>query len=243
MPEIELKNISKNFKIGFKKNQSFLSRILSILGKESQKTVRAVDNVSFSLVPNEIIGIMGSNGSGKSTLLRTMAGIYKHDGGLIETNGKIVSLIGLVPGFKDRLTMRENIFLVGAFFELSAKEVKIKFNSIVEFSGLEKFVETKLYQFSSGMMERLAFSIAVHAKPDILLLDEVFEVGDPDFKRKSALRIIELARGGCIVVLVSHNPDLVKKYCTRAIFMSKGRVINDGSPQEVINAYINFKPD
>ena len=184
---IIVENVSKKFQIGFKKNQSALERVIDLFsGKEPKKTIQALKDVSFTAEKGEIVGIIGENGSGKSTLLRLIAGIYRQDEGSIIANGKIISVISLVIGLHPRLTLKDNIFLVGSFFGLSQKEIKEKFNSIIEFAELENFVNTKIYQFSEGMKARLAFSIAIHCTPDILLLDEVFEVGDENFRKKSA---------------------------------------------------------
>lgn len=232
---IIVNNVSKIFKIGFRKRQGFLAQLLSFLFKKgSRKTIQALEHVSLEVKSGEIIGITGPNGSGKSTLLRIIAGIYNFDEGFVETRGRMVSLINLYVGLKERLTMEENIFLIGALFGLSRKEIKNKFNSIVDFSGLKKFTSTKLYQFSNGMMQRLVFSVAIHCNPEILLLDEIFEVGDEDFRKKSIARMNEFVRSGASVVLVSHDLDLIKKYCNRGLLINDGKVIKIGNPDEVI---------
>lgn len=186
-----VENISKKFKIGFKKNQGALARVVSLFsGKEPKKTLQALKNISFTVKKGEVLGIIGKNGSGKSTLLRIIAGILKQDSGEIIINGKIISLINLKSGLHGRLSMKDNILLIGAFLGLTRKQIKKKFKSIIKFAELESFVETKVYQFSEGMKARLAFSMAIHCNPDTLLLDEVFEVGDEKFKEKSAKRKI-----------------------------------------------------
>ncbi len=205
---IIVQNISKTFQIGFKKNQSALEKFISLFsGREPKKTIQALKDVSFEAKKGEIMGIIGENGSGKSTLLRTIAGIYRQDEGKIETNGKIISVINFRIGLQDRLTIKDNIFLVSSFFGLSQKEIEKRFNSIVEFAELDNFINTKIYQFSKGMKARLAFSIAIHCAPDILLLDEIFEVGDENFRKKSAEKIKELIkRGGQFYWLVMSCP-------------------------------------
>ncbi|MDP3027430.1 MAG: ATP-binding cassette domain-containing protein, partial [Nanoarchaeota archaeon] len=176
---IIVEHISKTFQIGFKKHQSALERFISLFsGKEPKKIIQALKDVSFTAEKGEIVGIIGENGSGKSTLLRVIAGIYDKDEGKIITRGKIISVINLRVGLQDRLTMKDNIYLCCSLFGLSQKDIKKNFSLIVEFTELENFVNTKIYQFSEGMKQRLAFSIAIHCNPDILLLDEVFEVGD-----------------------------------------------------------------
>lgn len=235
---IIVKDVSKKFKIGFKKNQGALARFISFFsGKEPRKIIWALKHVSFKAKAGEIIGIIGENGSGKSTLLRIIAGIYDKDDGVVKINGKLISLINLKVGPKERLTTRDNIYLCCSLFDLGKKEIKKKFNSIVEFAELENFVNTKIYQFSEGMKQRLAFSIAIHCNPDILLLDEVFEVGDENFKIKSADKIKELVSKGAMVLLVSHELWMIEKYCDRVIWFDKGRIIKEGRSEEVIEEY------
>jgi len=217
-PKIVLKNISKRFKIGYRKNIGALARVLYFFSsREPKRTIEVLKDFSLTVNKGEIVGIIGLNGCGKSTILRIIAGIYEKDKGEIIVNGKIISLINLYAGLKDRLTMRDNIYLLGSLFGMPTKEIKKKFHSIVNFSGLEKFVDTKLYQFSNGMLQRLAFSIAIHANPDILLLDEVFEIGDEEFRKRSVKWIEGFVRKGGCVVLVTHDLELVNKYCDRIV--------------------------
>ncbi len=229
MQRITVENIAKRFKIGFKKNQSILARISSFFsGREPKKIIWALKEVSFEAEEGEIIGIIGKNGSGKSTLLRMIAGIYRCNKGKITTNGKIISLINLNVGMQPRLTMKDNIYLCCSLFALSQKTIKQRFNSIVRFSELENFINTKIYQFSEGMKQRLAFSIAIHCNPEILLLDEVFEVGDKEFKIKSANKIKELVKKGSTVLLVSHELWMIEKYCNKIIQLDKGKISKIG---------------
>ncbi len=235
---IIVENLSKKFQIGFKKNQSALERAISLFsGKEPKKTIQALNNISFTAEKGEIIGIIGENGSGKSTLLRTIAGIYRQDEGKIITNGKVVSLINLKIGLQHRLTMRDNIFLISSFFGLSRKEIIQRYNSIVEFTGLENFINTKIYQFSEGMKARLAFSIAIHCAPDILLLDEIFEIGDENFRKKSAEKIKEFVNKGVTAILVSHDLHMVKKYCDKVIWLEQGKIKREGKTKEIVEEY------
>lgn len=238
MESIIVDSVSKEFRIGFKKHQSALARFISLFsGREPKKILRALKDISFTVRAGEIIGIIGKNGSGKSTLLRIIAGIYSKDCGRIGINGNILSLIDLGSGMLDRLTMKENIYLVGSLFGLSQKTIRQRFDSIVGFSELQDFVNTKLYQFSSGMLQRLAFSIAIHCNPDILLLDEVFEIGDKDFKKKSAEKIRKLVKNGATAVLVSHELWMIERYCSRVIWLDKGRIVKEGKTKDVITAY------
>ncbi len=226
MIRLNLQHISKSFLIGFEKKQSVLAHVASYLStRESKKIFKALDNVSLEVRSGEILGIIGSNGSGKSTLLRIMAGIYKPDSGTVQSKGRVVSIINLGVGLMERLPMRDNIYMVGALFGMSKKSITEKFDSIVAFSELEDFIGTKIYQFSAGMIQRLAFAIAIHSEPDILLLDEVFEVGDDAFRKKSSEKIKELVVHGACVVLVSHDMDLIQKNCTRVIEFKHGKMV------------------
>lgn len=240
MERIIVENVSKKFNVGFKKNRSALEIFVSVLawrGREPQKNLEALKDISFSVRAGEVLGVIGSNGCGKSTLLRTIAKIYKPNSGKIILNGKIISLINLYIGMKERLTMKDNIYFCCSLFGVGAPEIGKKFNSIIGFSGLENFVETKLYQFSSGMLQRLAFSIAIHCNPDILLLDEFFEIGDEDFRQKSSDKINELVKNGASVIIVSHELGRLEKYCDRIIWIDEGKVKMIGSPTDIINGY------
>lgn len=229
MKTVILEKVSKEFKIGYKKRGSTLKSFIGLFsGKSPKKTIPVLKEISFSLEEGETVGIIGDNGSGKSTLLRIIAGIYSHDSGVVETHGKIVSLINLGAGLKVRLTMRDNIYLLGALFGMSQKEVKKKMPKIVDFSGLKEFLDTQVYQFSEGMIQRLVFSIVVYANPKILLLDEVFEIGDEDFKKKSVEKIKELVRRGATAILVSHDMVTIERYCHRVICLSENKVSKIG---------------
>lgn len=224
-PNLSLRNISKAFNIGFRRRRGVLEQLSSLVGsREQKKRLDALRSVSLDVMPGEIIGIIGSNGSGKSTMLRIMAGIYEPDAGIIDVKGRVISIINLGTGLMERLPMRDNIFLIGSLFGMSNATVRDRFDSIVAFSGLAEFVDTKIYQFSAGMMQRLSFSIAIHADPDILLLDEVFEVGDEDFRKKSSARIKELAQSGSSIVLVSHDLELIKRNCSKVYEMRHGEL-------------------
>ncbi|MDP3881657.1 MAG: ATP-binding cassette domain-containing protein [Nanoarchaeota archaeon] len=242
MKRVCLINVIKNFRIGHTKNEGFLGRALSLFGDHEQtKIITVLKGLSLEIKPGEIVGLIGGNGSGKSTLLRIIAGIYKANSGEVFTNGKIISLINLGAGFQQRLTMRQNIYLCCSLFGIGSRETKRKFNSIVEFAGLKDFIDTKLYQFSSGMQQRLAFSIAIHCNPDILLLDEIFEVGDKDFAAKSDKALKSLVAKGVSIVLVSHNMHLIESKCTRVYWLKNGKIEGSGKPRKVIEKYLKDK--
>ncbi len=238
MTRVEIKDLSKKFRIGFKKDQNALNRVISVFsGREPKRELWALKDVSFTVSGGEILGIIGENGSGKSTLLRIIAGIYDKNSGTVRTQGNIISLINLYIGLRERLTMEDNIYMCCSLFGLSGSETKQRFDSIVEFSELGDFVNTKVYQFSQGMRQRLSFSIAANCDPDILLIDEVFEVGDEEFKVKSANKIKEFVKNGAAVVLVSHELWMIEKYCDKVIWLHKGKIAKAGLPRDILPSY------
>ncbi|MFT4303130.1 MAG: ABC transporter ATP-binding protein [Candidatus Woesearchaeota archaeon] len=235
---IEITNIKKTFNLTYQNNQSILARLLSVLSaKQQTKKIEVIKKISFNVKKGEIVGLIGKNGSGKSTLLRLIAGIYPLDSGTININGKIISIIGLGQGMKERLTMKENIFLACSLFGISRKNIKKKLNSIINFAELKEYTNTKLFQFSSGMIQRLAFSIAIHSDPDILLLDEVFEVGDKEFRKKSSEKLKELVKQGKSIILVSHEIWMIEKHCNRVIWLKDGKIYQEGETKEILKNY------
>ncbi len=240
MERITVKNISKEFRIGSLKKKSALARFASLFtGKEPQETIWALKDISLRAQPGEIIGIIGKNGSGKSTLLRIIAGIYRETSGLIQTNGKIISLINLQDGLYPQSLTKDNIHFLCSICGMSRKEAKLKFNYIIEFAELTNYVNTKIYQCSEGMKQRLVFSVAIHSDPGILLLDEIFEAGDAEFQFKSANKIKELVKNGAAVMLISHDLNLIQKYCTKVLWIENGTIKTEGTPREVIERYLN----
>jgi len=238
-------NVSKEFRITLYHNKSTLSRFIGLFKKMRKKEIKALKNISLKVKPGECIGIIGRNASGKSTLLRVIAGIYCPDRGKVRINGKIVYLTGFGQGLQRGLTMRENIFLSGSLMGLSQKDIKKRFNEIVDFSGLKDYLDSRVYQFSSGMLTRLGFSIGIyclkHQNPDILLLDEVFDSGgDLEFKEKASKKMEELIKSGASVILVSHNFDFIKKYCQKAILLSKGEIVYSGNPKKAVKNYLKI---
>lgn len=238
MTRIQIQNVKKAFQIGFNKKQTALSRFISVFsGREPKKRLLALNDISIDIDEGELVGIIGSNGSGKSTLLRCISGIYHTDGGRIRTNGKIVPLINLYWSLQDRLTMRDNIFLCCSLLGLSTSEIKTKFRNICEFAELTQYINTKLYQFSSGMKQRLSFSMGLHARPCIILIDEVFEVGDNHFKKKSFAAMHDLIRKGGSVLVISSDINIIDENCSRVIWLEKGKVRMDGPVREVVKVY------
>ncbi len=216
--------------------QAFFNRLRGIKGYREQKVI---DGISFEIKKGEFVGIVGRNGSGKSTLLKILSGIYYPEKGSVTINGNLVPFIELGVGFNPELTGRENIYLNGALLGFSHKEMSEMYDEIVRFAELEPFMDQKLKNYSSGMQVRLAFSIAIRAKGDILVLDEVLAVGDAAFQKKCN-DYFESLRGKQTVILVTHSMENVEKYCSRAILLENGKIVKDGSPKKIAQAYLKL---
>jgi len=238
MGVIEVKNITKIFKLPHERHsglkQSFIRLFNTDRGYEEQKVL---DDVSFNIEKGEFFGIVGRNGSGKSTLLKMLAGIYPHDTGLIKINGSLTPFIELGVGFNPELTGRENVFLNGALLGISRLEMARVYDQIVQFAELEKFMDQKLKNYSSGMQVRLAFSIAIQAQSDILLIDEVLAVGDAAFQQKCFDHFHKLRKDGRTVVLVSHDRGALERFCTNGVLIDAGKIVSRGRIKEVLGSY------
>lgn len=234
---ISVKNLHKSFRLPTERawglKQAIFNRLKGIKGYKDQ---HVLNGISFNIKKGEFVGIVGRNGSGKSTLLKTLAKIYFPEKGSVEINGQLVPFIELGVGFNPDLTGRENIYLNGALLGFSNKEIDAMYDEIVNFAELEEFMDQKLKNYSSGMQVRLAFSIAIRAKGDILLLDEVLAVGDAAFQQKCNDYFASL-HGNQTVILVTHNMENVVKYCDRAILIEKGKIKLDGQATKVAEAY------
>lgn len=234
---ISVKNLHKSFHLPTERawglKQAIFNRLKGIKGYKEQKVL---NGISFDIHKNEFIGIVGRNGSGKSTLLKTLAKIYFPEKGSVEINGNLIPFIELGVGFNPDLTGRENIYLNGALLGFSNKEMRAMYDEIVDFAELRPFMDQKLKNFSSGMQVRLAFSIAIRARGDILLLDEVLAVGDAAFQQKCNNYFNEI-KGKQTVILVTHSMENVRKYCSRAILLEDGKIKLDGDPKKVADAY------
>lgn len=233
-----VKDLFKTFKLPHDQH-SGLKQILVNFYKRDRgyETQKVLNGVSFEIKKGEFFGIVGRNGSGKSTLLKLLAGIYAPDEGLVQVNGSLTPFIELGVGFNPELTGRENVFLNGALLGFSRKEMEDMYDNIVEFAELEKFMDQKLKNYSSGMQVRLAFSIAIRAQSDILLLDEVLAVGDEAFQRKCYNYFETLRRKKKTVILVTHDMSAVERFCTRAMLVQGGEVELIGDPYKVAAAY------
>ena len=238
---IKIENVSKSFVLPHEKVNSVKGIFTSMLKAKKWKTKetqRALKNISFEVKKGEFFGIVGRNGSGKSTLLKIIAGIYQPTKGKVSVSGKLVPFIELGVGFNPELTGRENVYLNGAMLGFSRKEIEKMYDDIVEFAELEKFMDQKLKNYSSGMQVRLAFSMATRAKADILLIDEVLAVGDADFQRKCFNYFKDLKKNKKTVVFVSHDMDAIREYCDRAILIDNSILRFKGTPDEISEDYI-----
>ena len=198
----------------------------------------ALKDISFSVNHGEVLGIIGRNGAGKSSLLKILSKVTSPTKGQIILNGRVASLLEVGTGFHPELTGRENIFLNGAILGMTKREITQKFDEIVAFSGVEKYIDTPVKRYSSGMYVRLAFAVAAHLEPEILIVDEVLAVGDVDFQKKCMGKMKDVARHGRTVIFVSHNMEAVKNLCTRAILMEHGTIVSEGLPSDVIETYL-----
>jgi len=252
---IRVENISKKYNIrpttekGWRRNQRILSDDLSNIFRilqnqvEQNKTVKfwALTDVSFEANPGDVIGIIGRNGAGKSTLLKILSRVTKPTSGRAIINGRVGSLLEVGTGFHSELTGRENIFISGAIIGMSRDEIKKKFDEIVEFSGVREFLDTPVKRFSSGMEVRLAFSVAAHLEPEVLLVDEVLAVGDASFQQKSLEKIIGVSKNGGTVLFVSHNMTAMSAICNKGLVLKNGKVAFPVAPiNEAIDYYQNI---
>ncbi len=251
-PVIEIDNISKRYLIGKKVSYGSLREEITLAltspfrrrkkdrgPDEDNEMLWALKDISFDVTEGEVIGIIGKNGAGKSTLLKILSRITDPTEGRITMRGRIASLLEVGTGFHPELTGRENIFLNGALLGMSNAEIRRKFDEIVAFSEIEKFLDTPVKRYSSGMYVRLAFAVAAHLEPEILIIDEVLAVGDMAFQQKCLGKMGEVAEGGRTILFVSHNMAAVKKLCTKAVLLEAGRTVALGKVDDVTERYLN----
>ncbi len=234
---IKIENLSKTFKLPHEKHTSVKSAFVNFYRRRTFENLQALKDVSFEIKKGEFFGIVGRNGSGKSTLLKLIAGIYAPTKGTITISGSLTPFIELGVGFNPELTGRENVFLNGALLGFNRKQMRAMYNDIVDFAELEKFMDQKLKNYSSGMQVRLAFSIAIRAQSDILLLDEVLAVGDSNFQKKCIEVFRSLKRQSKTIVLVSHDTVQIERFCDRVVLIDKGEIVQVDSPAKIIEAY------
>lgn len=235
-PAIELNHVSKLFR---RQKQRTVKELLPALfgGKSAIESFWALNDIDLTILQGETVGITGPNGSGKSTLLKLIAGVSQPTKGTLKINGRIAPLIELGAGFHYELTGRENVFLNGVILGMTRKEVAEQFEAIVDFAELWDFIDEPVKHYSSGMYLRLAFSVAVHTNPQILLVDEILAVGDEAFQEKCFEKIRDFQAMGVTIVVVSHSLDLLVKYCDRAILMQRGVISSMGSPKLIVANY------
>ena len=237
---ISVHNVTKIFRLPYERTQSLKTKALSFATGRSRRGFErlvALNNVSFEITKGEFLGIVGRNGCGKSTLLKLLAGIYQPTGGRIVVNGRLVPFIELGIGFNNELTGRDNIYLNGAMLGFTNAEIDALYETIVNFAELDKFMDQKLKNFSSGMQVRLAFSLAIQTNGDILLVDEVFAVGDVAFQRKCLDYFHLLKKSQKTVIWVTHDMESICNFCTRAILIENSMIVLDGEPKIVADAY------
>jgi len=235
---IRVDGVSKTFRLPHEKNASIKGAVLNFYKhKRSFEKQTVLNNVSFEVKNGEFFGIVGRNGSGKSTMLKMLAGIYTPTRGSLAVNGRLTPFIELGVGFNPELTGRENVFLNGALLGFNRKEMLAMYDDIVKFAELERFMDQKLKNYSSGMQVRLAFSIAIKVESDILLLDEVLAVGDAAFQKKCFDFFRQLKKEKRTVIFISHDMNAVREYCDKAVLIEAGKVILSGSPEDVAQQY------
>jgi ABC-2 type transport system ATP-binding protein len=238
---IVVEHVTKQFTMRYHRTLKQMS-IALLRGQDLSDRFLAVNDVSFSVEQGESIGLMGLNGSGKSTLLKLINGVMRPDSGKVLTRGRIAGLIATGAGFHPQLTGRENVYLNAAILGMSEKETKRKFDAIVEFADIGKFLDTPVGHYSSGMFARLGFAVAVHTDSDIFLIDEVLAVGDKPFKKKCLARMEEIRREGRTMFYVSHSAPSVRRMCDRVLVLEKGALGFDGPVKEGI-AYLKYDDD
>lgn len=236
---IEVDRLSKKYRIGSRKADSLYAAFGSMFSFSSQpkNEIWALKEVSFQVEEGDVFGIIGPNGSGKSTLLKILSRITQPTDGKAIINGRVSSLLEVGTGFHPELTGRENVFLNGSILGMRRAEIKARFDEIVDFSGVEKFIDTAVKHYSSGMYVRLAFSVAAHLQPEILLVDEVLSVGDLAFQEKSLGKMKQVAGSGRTILFVSHNLAAVRQLCSKGIFLQDGSIHLSGPIQEIISGY------
>ncbi len=252
---IRIENLSKRYRIGQyigydTLRESLTSAVSATFRRRSGKAAKAepgnldsdhiwaLKNISFEVKQGEALGVIGRNGAGKTTLLKILSNITTPTGGHAELHGKVGSLLEVGTGFHAELTGRENIYMNGAILGMKKREIEQRFGEIVEFSGVKKFLDTPIKRYSSGMLVRLAFSVAAHLQPEILLVDEVLAVGDAEFQKKCLGKMEDVTQEGRTVLLVSHNMAAVKGLCQRTILLDGGEIVKDGPTQEVVRQYL-----
>ncbi len=238
---IEARHITKSYKIGHREHYLSLRDSISNFGRQffggSKKEFLALEDISFDVREGECLGIIGHNGAGKSTILKILSRITPPTSGSIKMRGRVASLLEVGTGFHPELTGRENIYLNGSILGMRKEEIEKQFDAIVSFSGVEQFLETPLKHYSNGMQLRLAFGVAAHLEPEILIIDEVLAVGDAEFQKKCLQKMDDVSQSGRTIVFVSHDMLAVRRLCNECILLEKGKIIEKGKSDNIINSY------
>jgi len=239
---IRIEHLSKRYVLGALRHETMLREVLLNLVNRRQggerETILALNDVNFSVNEGEVVGIIGRNGAGKSTLLKVLSKITYPTTGHVRVRGRVASLIEVGTGFHDELTGRENIYLNGSILGMRKREIDARIDQIIAFAGVEKFVDTPIKRYSSGMRLRLGFAVAAHMEPDVLFVDEVLAVGDAEFQKKCLNAMDELRSGGRTVLFVSHNMAAIENLCPRTVWIDAGALRMDGPTEQVIAAYL-----
>ena len=252
---VRVDGLSKQYRIGARQGTSgtlrdqMVSNLKSLFGRNGDKSsasndkesnsIWALKDVSFEVKQGEVLGIIGRNGAGKSTLLKMLSRITEPTSGRIEINGRVSSLLEVGTGFHGELTGRENVYLNGTILGMKRGEIAKKFDEIVAFAGVEQFIDTPVKHYSSGMYLRLAFAVAAHLEPEILIVDEVLAVGDADFQKKCLGKMSSVADQGRTIFFVSHNMPAITRLCNRVIYLDEGKLRLDGTAHDVVKAYLH----
>jgi len=233
---IKFQNVTKKF--AFQSQKTFKEFLPALIkGEETSKGFTALDNISFEIEKSDSMGIIGPNGSGKSTILKLIAGVMSPTVGKVEVKGQISPLIELGAGMHPELTGRENIYLNGAILGLKKKQIDTNLQSIIDFSEIEEFIDQPVKHYSSGMYMRLAFAIAVHVNPEILIVDEILAVGDVAFQEKCFRKMEEFKQNGVTIIFVSHSLEQIKRFCNKAIYINHSKLVAQGDMNEVCDRY------
>jgi lipopolysaccharide transport system ATP-binding protein len=247
-PAVRVSNLTKQYQIGAsRRNMTARGRVTDVLTslwrRQSPDVITVLNDLSFDIRHGEIVGIVGTNGAGKSTLLKILSRVTFPTSGEVHVAGRVASLLEVGTGFHDELTGRENVYLNGSIFGMKKKQIAARFDEIVDYSGVERFIDTPIKRYSSGMRMRLGFAVAAHLDPDVLIVDEVLAVGDAAFQRKCLKTMEGLRHGGRTVLFVSHNLGAVENLCSRAIWLQGGRIKLDGPSREVTQKYMSANAD
>lgn len=247
---IIVENLSKQYRLGMLRHETMLREAIVNFARrpfgrtrKRKETIWALKDVSFEVREGEVVGIIGRNGAGKTTLLKLLSRITYPTHGRIRVRGKVSSLLEVGTGFHEELTGRENVYLNGSILGMKKKEIRAKLDQIIAFAGVEKFVDTPVKRYSTGMTLRLAFAVAAHLEPDVLFVDEVLAVGDADFQKKCLKAMDDFSTGGRTVLFVSHNMSAIENLCPRAIWIEGGEIVRDGEAKEVIQSYLSLFAD